>query len=65
MSGYGRPDARRQHAARVNRSPHHNATGHHNHVDIQRIREGIDVRTTVSQLLRAQKLRTLLLTENR
>jgi hypothetical protein len=48
VSGYGRADARRQHAARVNRSPHHSASGHHNHVDIQRIRDGIDVRTTVS-----------------
>ncbi|CAH0042940.1 unnamed protein product [Clonostachys solani] len=47
MPGYGRLDARRQNAARVNRSPHHNSAGHHNHVDIQRIREGIDVRTTI------------------
>ena len=44
---YGRSDLRRQHAARINRSPHHHAASHHNHVDIQRIREGIDVRTTV------------------
>lgn len=47
MSGYGRTDARRQNATRVNRSPHHNAASHHNHVDIHRIREGIDVRITV------------------
>lgn len=46
-SGFGRPDARRQNASRVNRSPYHNAAGHHNHVDVSRIREGIDVRTTV------------------
>ena len=44
-----RPDARRQNAARVNRGPntYYNQTGHHNHVDVNRIREGIDVRTTV------------------
>lgn len=47
VSSYARSEARRQNAARINRSPHHNAAGHHNHVDIQRIREGIDVRTTV------------------
>jgi hypothetical protein len=47
MPGYGKPDARRQNATRINRSPHHNAASHHNHVDIHRIREGIDVRTTV------------------
>ena len=49
LSNYGRPEARRQNAARISRSPHHNATSHHNHVDINRIREGIDVRTTVSR----------------
>lgn len=54
MSMYGRTDARRQNAARVNRSPHNNAASHHNHVDIHRIREGIDVRTTVRQTLRPQ-----------
>lgn len=48
LSNYGRPEARRQNATRISRSPHHNAAGHHNHVDINRIREGIDVRTTVS-----------------
>jgi hypothetical protein len=47
VSVYSRIDARRQNATRINRSPHHNAAGHHNHVDIQRIRDGIDVRTTV------------------
>ena len=45
---FNRPDARRQHAMRVTRSPYYNAAGHHNHVDVNRIREGIDVRTTVS-----------------
>lgn len=44
--GYMRPDGRRQHAARVTRSTH-GAGSHHNHVDTARIREGIDVRTTV------------------
>jgi len=48
MQQYGRPDSRRQNAMRVNRSPYYNAAGHHNHVDVNRIREGIDVRTTVS-----------------
>lgn len=45
--GFVRPDARRQYAQRVNRSPYHNAAGSHNHVEVNRIREGIDVRTTV------------------
>jgi hypothetical protein len=43
-----RQDGRRQNAMRVNRSPYYNAATHHNHVDVNRIREGIDVRTTVS-----------------
>lgn len=47
LSGFHRGDARRQNAMRVNRSPYHNISSHHNHVDISRIREGIDVRTTV------------------
>lgn len=46
--GFTRPDARRQNAQRVNRSPYYNAAGNHNHVEISRIRDGIDVRTTVS-----------------
>jgi hypothetical protein len=46
-SGYPRFDSRRQNAARVTRSPYHNSASHHNHVDIGRIRDGIDVRTTV------------------
>lgn len=43
-------DGRRQNAVRVHRSPfhNHNVSGQHNHVDINRIKEGIDVRTTVS-----------------
>lgn len=47
VSGTMRPDARRQNAMRVNRSAYHNVSTHHNHVDILRIRDGIDVRTTV------------------
>ncbi|EAA28006.3 hypothetical protein GE21DRAFT_4404 [Neurospora crassa] len=47
MQQFGRPDGRRQNAMRVSRSPYHNAAGHHNHVDVNRIREGIDVRTTI------------------
>ncbi|KAI5864582.1 RNA recognition motif 2-domain-containing protein [Durotheca rogersii] len=43
----GRPDGRRQNAMRVARSPYYNAANHHNHVDVGRIREGIDVRTTI------------------
>lgn len=45
-SGYARPDSRRQGATRVTRSVH-GTNNHHNHVDAARIREGIDVRTTV------------------
>lgn len=48
MSGFNRADSRRHHAARVNRSSLYNAASHHNHVDVGRIREGTDVRTTVS-----------------
>ncbi|GJC86854.1 meiosis protein mei2 [Colletotrichum liriopes] len=33
--------------ARVNRSPHYTVASHHNHVDVNRIREGTDVRTTI------------------
>ncbi|KAL6862138.1 RNA recognition motif 2 domain-containing protein [Trichoderma novae-zelandiae] len=42
-----RADARRQNAMRVSRSTYHSTTTHHNHVDINRIRDGIDVRTTI------------------
>ena len=45
--GYMRPDNRRQHAARISRSSYYNLANHHNQVDVNRIREGIDVRTTV------------------
>ncbi|KFA65487.1 hypothetical protein S40285_00434 [Stachybotrys chlorohalonatus IBT 40285] len=47
LSVSGRSDMRRQNAARINRTPYHNAVGHHNHVDTSRIREGTDVRTTI------------------
>jgi hypothetical protein len=44
-----RYDSRRQHATRVHRSPyhHHNVSSQHNQVDVGRIRDGIDVRTTI------------------
>lgn len=45
-SGYGRLD-RRQNASRVSRNSFQSPTSHHNHVDVHRIREGTDVRTTV------------------
>lgn len=48
----GRPSGRRQNAVKIPHNsrnrPHSNALSHHNHVDIHRIRQGIDVRTTVS-----------------
>ncbi|KAK2023838.1 RNA recognition domain-containing protein 2 [Colletotrichum zoysiae] len=47
MLSSGRNETRRQNAARVNRSPYYNVSSHHNHVDVHRIREGIDVRTTI------------------
>ncbi|UKZ78098.1 hypothetical protein TrVFT333_005832 [Trichoderma virens FT-333] len=47
FSGAERADARRQNAMRISRSTYHNTTTHHNHVDINRIRDGIDVRTTI------------------
>lgn len=53
-NSYGSPrgmtayNGRRQNAARVARSPFSYSSGHHNHVDVERIRSGIDVRTTVS-----------------
>ncbi|EFQ36757.1 RNA recognition domain-containing protein 2 [Colletotrichum graminicola M1.001] len=47
MSPISRNESRRQGAARVNRSPYYNVASHHNHVDVNRIREGIDVRTTI------------------
>ncbi|KXJ94391.1 RNA recognition motif 2-domain-containing protein [Microdochium bolleyi] len=45
-SGFS-PFARRQHALRVTRSSQSNAAGAHNVVEINRIREGTDVRTTI------------------
>lgn len=48
LQGFSRPDNRRQNATRVHRSSYYNVAGHHNHVDVNRIREGTDVRTTVS-----------------
>lgn len=44
-----RHDTRRQNATRVHRSPyhHHNVSSQHNQVDVGRIRDGIDVRTTI------------------
>ncbi|KAH6849718.1 RNA recognition motif 2-domain-containing protein [Chaetomium sp. MPI-CAGE-AT-0009] len=49
MQPYGRHglDTRRHAAMRVNRTPYFNNAGHHNHVDVNRIRDGIDVRTTI------------------
>ncbi|KAI1824877.1 RNA recognition motif 2-domain-containing protein [Xylaria intraflava] len=38
---------RRQNATRIARSPHYQQTNSHNHVDVNRIREGTDVRTTI------------------
>ena len=52
---FNRPSIRRQNAVKV---PHrgrqypNSAAGHHNHVDVHRIKQGIDVRTTVSTFLR-------------
>ncbi|KAI1213433.1 RNA recognition motif 2-domain-containing protein [Annulohypoxylon truncatum] len=47
FQNYGRLDGRRQNAMRISRSPYYNSANHHNHVDVNRIREGIDVRTTI------------------
>ncbi|KAH6604093.1 meiosis mei2 [Trichoderma cornu-damae] len=47
FSGAERADARRQNAMRISRSAYHSTTTHHNQVDINRIRDGIDVRTTI------------------
>jgi hypothetical protein len=38
---------RRQNATRIARSPYYQQANSHNHVDVNRIREGTDVRTTV------------------
>ncbi len=37
----------RRGAMRIDRSMHFNPNGHHNQVDVNRIRDGVDVRTTV------------------
>jgi len=47
LQPYGRVENRRQHAMRIPRSPYYNHNNNHNVVDVNRIREGIDVRTTV------------------
>jgi hypothetical protein len=47
LQSYGRLENRRQHAMRIPRSPYYNHNNNHNVVDVNRIREGIDVRTTV------------------
>lgn len=51
IQSFNRIDSRRQNAMRVTRSPFYTSAGHHNHVDVTRIREGIDVRTTVGTIL--------------
>lgn len=48
VPGFLRPDGRRQNATRVSKVASNGAANHHNHVDVSRIRDGIDVRTTVS-----------------
>lgn len=45
--GFQRSDARRQNASRVSRSHFSPPGPHHNHVDVTKIREGTDVRTTI------------------
>lgn len=57
-----RTDSRRQNAVRVNRSSYYNNASHHNHVDVNRIREGSDVRTTVSPMLSGPSITTARLT---
>lgn len=44
---FQRSDGRRQNATRVNRNHFSPLGPHHNHVDINKIREGTDVRTTI------------------
>ncbi|KAI2626476.1 RNA recognition motif 2-domain-containing protein [Hypoxylon sp. NC1633] len=44
---YGRPEGRRQNAMRIARGPSHNAANNYNQVDVNRIRSGTDVRTTI------------------
>lgn len=47
QSGFQRSDSRRRNATRVTRSSFSPPGPHHNHVDINKIREGTDVRTTI------------------
>ncbi|KAI1638900.1 RNA recognition motif 2-domain-containing protein [Biscogniauxia mediterranea] len=48
FQGFQGFQGRRQNAMRVSRSPyHHQQPNYHNHVDVNRIREGTDVRTTI------------------
>ncbi|KAG6158832.1 hypothetical protein E4U51_007808 [Claviceps purpurea] len=47
VPGFLRPDGRRQNATRVSKVASNGAANHHNHVDVSRIRDGIDVRTTI------------------
>lgn len=56
LQAAGRSDGRRQNAIRVSRSPHYNVTGQHNHVDVDRIQQGIDVRTTVRSFFHSQPI---------
>ncbi|CAN8097173.1 unnamed protein product [Discula destructiva] len=47
IDAFQRSNDRRQNASRVNRSSFSPPGPHHNHVDINKIREGTDVRTTI------------------
>lgn len=47
---HSRLDFQRQNPSRGGRGPYYGVPAHHNHVDIHRIREGTDVRTTASVL---------------
>lgn len=47
VTGFLRSDGRRQNAARVAKIASNGSANHHNYVDISRIRDGIDVRTTI------------------
>lgn len=55
MSGHSRLDFRRQGASRFGRGPYHGIPTHHNHVDIHRIQEGTDVRTTASPYVQSSR----------
>ncbi|KAG5931745.1 hypothetical protein E4U53_001634 [Claviceps sorghi] len=49
IPGFLRSDGRRQNATRVSKVASSGAANHHNYVDISRIRDGIDVRTTSNE----------------